>query len=173
MKQKVLGLIPEFTGKYYIHSTACVIGNVKCKGFFSAWPNAVLRADINRIIIGEYVNIQDNAVVHVSHKFGTIIADNVTIGHNAIVHACEIGENTLIGMGAIVLDGAVIGKNCIIGAGSLVGPGKHIPDNSLALGTPCRVLRAATDEDIAENLAIAKRYWELAIQYIKNGDIIG
>lgn len=171
MKQKVMGLMPELKGKYYIHTTACVIGSVFSKEFLSVWPNAIVRADINRIQIGTCVNIQDNAVVHVSHQYRTTIGNYVTIGHTAILHACEVGDNTLIGMGAIVMDGAIIGKNCIIGAGSIVTPDKRIPDNSFGVGAPFRVLRTTTEEEIKENIDRAERYWKLASEYIKSGDL--
>lgn len=171
MKQRIMGAMPEIKEKHYIHTTACVIGNVFCKGFLSVWPNAVLRADLNRIQIGAYVNIQDNAIVHVSRQYRTVIGDHVTIGHSAIVHACEIGDNTLIGMGAIIMDGAIIGKNCIVGAGSIVAPDKRIPDNSFAIGAPFRILRPLTQEEIDENIDTAERYWKNALEYIKSGDI--
>jgi carbonic anhydrase/acetyltransferase-like protein (isoleucine patch superfamily) len=171
VKQRIMGSMPEIKDKHYIHTTACVIGGVFCKGFLSVWPNAVLRADTNRIQIGSYVNIQDNAGVYVSRQYRTTIGNYVTVGHHAVLHACEIGDNTLIGMGAIIMDGAIVGKNCIIGAGALVLPDSRIPDNSLVIGSPHSILRNVTEEEIAENAATAERYWKLALEYIRTGDV--
>lgn len=163
--------MPDFKGKYYIHNTACVIGDVNCGKNLSVWPNAVVRGDTNRIDIGDNVNIQDNATLHVSAQYGLRIGSNVTVGHNAVVHACEIGDGTLVGTGAIILDGAIVGKDCIIGAGCLVPPNKRVPDNSVAVGSPFVIAREATPEEAQDNRQRAERYWELALNYIKTGDI--
>ena len=125
----------------YIAEGAKVVGNVEIGKNSSVWFNAVIRADSDNVKIGENSNVQDNAVVHTSKDFGVQIGDNVTIGHGAIVHGCTVEDNVLIGMGAIVLDGAVIEKNCIIGAGSLVTQAKVIPEGSLAFGNPAKVIR--------------------------------
>lgn len=132
----------------YIADGAKVVGDVEIGKNSSVWFNAVIRADSDNVKIGENSNVQDNAVVHTSKDFGVRIGDNVTIGHGAIVHGCTVEDNVLIGMGAIVLDGAVIEKNCIIGAGSLVTQTKVIPAGSLAFGNPIRVLRQLTDDEI-------------------------
>ena len=166
-----MGKMPDFKGKYYIHSTACVIGDVHCGKNLSVWPNAVIRGDINRVEIGENVNVQDNATLHVSLQYGLRVGSNVSVGHNAVLHACEIGDGTLVGSGAIVLDGSVIGKDCIIGAGCVVPPGKRIPDQSVAVGNPFEIIRQITPEEIEENRKRILRYWELAVEYIKSGDI--
>lgn len=132
----------------YIADGAKVVGDVEIGKNSSVWFNAVIRADSDNVKIGENSNVQDNAVVHTSKDFGVRIGDNVTIGHGAIVHGCTVEDNVLIGMGAIVLDGAVIEKNCIIGAGSLVTQAKVIPAGSLAFGNPIRVLRQLSDDEI-------------------------
>jgi carbonic anhydrase/acetyltransferase-like protein (isoleucine patch superfamily) len=171
MKQRIAGHMPEFDEKYYIHSTACVIGDVHCKKNLSVWPNAVIRGDNNRVEIGECVNIQDNAVVHPTSEYGVRIGNFVTVGHHAILHACEVHEGTLIGMGAIVMDGATIGKNCIIGAGTLIPPDRIIDDRSVVAGNPCQVIRKISDEELKDNLDTAERYWKLALEYIRSADI--
>ena len=125
----------------FIAPSADVIGNVTLADGVNIWFGAVLRGDDNAINIGENTNIQDNAVVHLDTEFPCTIGSHVTVGHKAIVHGCTIGDNTLIGMGAIILDGARIGRNCLIGAGALVGMNKDIPDNSMVLGVPGKVVR--------------------------------
>ena len=147
---------------YYIAEGAVVKGQVTMADGASVWYNATVRGDSEPIEIGRNSNIQDNAVVHVDLSHSVIIGDNVTIGHSAIVHGCTIGDNTLIGMGAIVLNGARIGKNCIIGAGALVTQGTDIPDGSLAVGSPAKVVRALTADEIEENHRNAMHYVEIA-----------
>lgn len=149
---------------YYIAEGAVVKGQVTMADGASVWYNATVRGegDSEPIEIGRNSNIQDNAVVHVDLSHSVRIGDNVTIGHSAIVHGCTIGDNTLIGMGAIVLNGARIGKNCIIGAGALVTQGTDIPDGSLAFGSPAKVIRALTADEIEENHRNAMHYVEIA-----------
>ena len=132
----------------FIVDGAKVIGNVEIGKNSSVWFNAVIRADSDKVSIGENSNVQDNAVIHTSEGFGVRIGDNVTIGHGAIVHGCTVENNVMIGMGAIVLNGAVIGENSIIGAGTLVTKGKIIPAGSLAFGNPVKVVRELTDDEI-------------------------
>jgi carbonic anhydrase/acetyltransferase-like protein (isoleucine patch superfamily) len=170
MKQRFKGMMPEFQGKYYIHSTACVIGNVNCKECVSVWPNAVIRGDLDRIDIGSYVNVQDNATLHVGTNQSLRIGSNVIIGHGAVVHACEIGDNTLVGVGAIILNGAVIGNNCIIGAGTLISHHKFIEDNSIVIGNPYVITRKVTAEEIEDIKQRAKHYWQMALDYIKSAE---
>ena len=131
----------------------------------SVWYNAVIRADKAAIEIGDNVNIQDNCVVHVDEGHAVCIGNNVTVGHSAIVHGCSIGENSLVGMGAIIMNDAVIGKNCIIGAGSLVTKGVVIPDNSLAFGRPAKIVRQVTEEEIESNRYDAQFYIREAEEY--------
>jgi carbonic anhydrase/acetyltransferase-like protein (isoleucine patch superfamily) len=128
----------------------------------SVWYNAVVRGDINRIVVGHHTNIQDNAVLHLADDFACIVGNWVTIGHGAIVHACKVGDEVLVGMGAVILDGAVIGKQSIIGAKALVKQGMKIPPGSLVLGAPARVVRKLTKQERA-------RLKRLAEHYVDNG----
>ena len=132
----------------------------------SVWYNAVIRADKASVVIGDNVNIQDNCVVHVDAGHAVHIADHVTIGHSAIIHGCRIGENSLVGMGAIIMNDAVIGKNCIIAAGALVPQGVVIPDGSLVMGSPGKVRRSLTEEEIRNNLHNALHYVEMSREYM-------
>ncbi|SFQ46637.1 Carbonic anhydrase or acetyltransferase, isoleucine patch superfamily [Lachnospiraceae bacterium XBB1006] len=141
----------------FIASGAKIIGDVTIHEMASVWFNAVIRADEYPITIGKNSNVQDNAVLHVGGGFSCTIGDNVSIGHGAIVHGCEVGDGTLIGMGATVLNGAKIGKNCIIGAGALVTENKVIPDGSVVVGVPGKIVRQMTEEDLKsrrENVAV-------------------
>ena len=125
------------------------------------WFNAVLRGDEGDIVVGEDTNIQDGAVLHV----GSVVGRGCTLGHGAIVHGCTIGDNTLIGMGAIVLNGAKIGSNCIVGAGALVTGKLDAPDGSMILGSPAKVVRPLTEEEIEANRESARLYLGFAEQY--------
>lgn len=124
----------------------------------SVWYNAVIRGDEEPITVGENTNIQDNAVLHTTEGTPLVVGSGVTVGHSAILHSCTVGDNTLIGMGAIVLDGAVVGSNCIVGAGALVTGGTVIPDGSMAFGSPARVVRPLREDEIAHNRANATAY---------------
>src|SRR2546426_9836129 len=128
----------------YIAEGAVVVGDVTIGDHSSVWYNAVLRGDINRLVVGHHTNIQDNAVVHLADDYPCLVGNYVTVGHSAIVHACTIGDEVLIGMGAIILDGAVIGERSLIGANALVTQGKRIPPESLVLGSPAKVVRTLT-----------------------------
>lgn len=145
----------------FVAETANVIGEVTLGSGSSIWYSSVVRGDMNYVKIGKKTNIQDNATIHVDTNFPCIIGNYVTIGHNAVVHGCEIGNNTLIGMGAIILDGAIIGENCIIGAGSLITEGAVIPSNSLVIGSPGKVRRKITEEEIKTIKQNAIRYEKL------------
>jgi carbonic anhydrase/acetyltransferase-like protein (isoleucine patch superfamily) len=140
-------------GSCWVAETAVVIGKVRIKAGVSVWFGAVLRGDNEWIEIGERSNIQDNCTLHTDPGFPLTVGEGCTIGHNAILHGCSIGNNTLVGMGAILLNGAQIGSNCIIGAGALVGEKKTVPDNTLVVGSPARKLR---DNDEAAVKLIAK-----------------
>ena len=135
----------------------------------SVWYNAVLRGDEGGIRIGERTNVQDNTVIHAGRGFPVVIGDDVTIGHSAIVHGCTVGDCTLIGMGAVVMNGAVIGSHCLIGAGSLVIGGTVIPDGSLVMGRPAKVVRQVTEEQIKFIQENADHYVRLSAQYIADG----
>lgn len=151
----------------FIAEGAKVIGNVEIGEGSSVWFNAVIRADSDKVKIGNNSNVQDNAVIHTSEGFGVSIGDNVTIGHGAIVHGCTIKDNVMIGMGAIVLNGAIIEENSIIGAGTLVTQGKIIPAGSLAFGNPVKIVRQLTGEEIQSILDNANSYVNEAREYNK------
>ena len=142
----------------FIAPGAVVRGKVTIGENSGIWYNAVVRGDRDTIVIGKESNIQDNAVVHLGSGYPVEIGDHVTIGHGAIVHGCKIGDNTMIGMGAILMNGCKIGKNCIIGAGALVTQNVVIPDNSLVIGNPGKVKRAVTEEEVLRNLENAQIY---------------
>ena len=152
----------------FIADGAKVIGDVEIGANSSVWFNAVIRADSDKVSIGENSNVQDNAVIHTSEGFGVQIGDNVTIGHGAIVHGCTVENNVMIGMGAIVLNGAVIGENSIIGAGALVTQGKIIPAGSLAFGNHVKVVRELTDDEIKSITDNANSYVKEANEYKKH-----
>lgn len=135
----------------YIAPGAIVIGDVTIGKDCSIWFHSTVRADREPIVIGDRSNVQDNAVLHVEDGFPVVIGRDVVIGHGAIIHGCEIEDGTMVGMGAIVLNGAKIGKHCIIGAGALVTQNSIIPDNSLVLGSPGKVKREVTEEEIKEH----------------------
>ncbi|NLJ40961.1 MAG: gamma carbonic anhydrase family protein [Clostridiales bacterium] len=158
---------PNIHESCFVAENAILIGRVTLNKNASIWYGAVLRGDDNYISIGESTNIQDNCTLHIADNFPTIIGDFVTIGHGAIVHACKVGDNVLIGMGAIVLDGAEIGDNVIIAAGSLVPPGKKIPSNTLVMGSPAKVTRDLTEKDISNIRNSALYYVALAEDYKK------
>lgn len=147
--------------KILIAPGAHVLGDVHLGENVGIWYNAVIRGDTNSITIGDNSNVQDNTTVHTDSDYKVHVGKGVTIGHNAIVHGCTIGDNTVIGMGSIILSGAVIGDNCIIGAGSLVTGKMRIPNNSLAFGNPAKVIRAVTPEEIKANHENAAHYVQL------------
>ena len=152
---------PKLGKGVYIARGAAVLGDVTIGDYSSVWYNAVLRGDINRIVVGHHSNVQDNAVLHLADDFPCIVGNYVTIGHSAVVHACRVGDEVLIGMGAIILDGAVIGKQSVIGAKALVTQGAKIPPGSLVLGAPAKVARRLTREERA-----GVKYW--ATKYVEN-----
>lgn len=152
---------PLLDPETFIAQGAAVIGRVVLKKGASVWFNAVLRADIADIVIGEYSNVQDNSVIHVDYDVPALVGNYVTIGHGAILHACKIGNNTLIGMGAVILDRAIIGNNCLVAAGSLVPPGKTFPDSSLILGNPATVVRTLTEAEKDQIVKNAHNYYDL------------
>lgn len=135
------GKTPNLHEKSYVAKGAVVVGDVTLGEYGSIWHNASLRGDVDKITIGRYTNIQDNAVVHVSDELPAIIGDYVTVGHSAIVHACTVEDHCLIGMGSVVLDGAVIGRGSIIAAGAVVAPRTVIPPFSMVVGVPGKVIK--------------------------------
>ena len=156
--EKYLSQLPIIGEGVYIAKSAVVFGAVTLGKQSSIWYNAVLRGDIHEIVVGEGSNIQDNAVLHIADDFGCYIGNYVTVGHSAVVHACRVGDETLVGMGATILDGAVVGNQCIIGANALVKQGQKIPDGSMAVGSPARVIRKLSDEDRAGLKSWATKY---------------
>lgn len=165
------GKTPRIGSRVYLAPTATVIGDVHLADDVSVWFGAVVRGDGGqRIRVGARSNIQDLVVVHVTGDgHGTVIGEDVTIGHRAIVHACTVEDRCLIGMGAIVLDGAVIGAESIVGAGAVVPQGVHVPPRSLVLGTPARVRRALDDDDVAHILSFTKAYLDSKARYLDAG----
>ena len=149
---------PEIGENVFIAPRAAVIGDVTLGEESSVWYHSTVRGDDDAITIGRCTNIQDNAVLHVDRGIPMAIGDGSSIGHGAILHGCQIGNNTLIGMGAIVLNGAKIGNDCIIGAGTLITQNKEIPDRSLVLGSPGKVVRSLTEEEVEENRKNAQAY---------------
>lgn len=149
----------------FIAEGAIVRGNVILNDYANVWFNAVVRADADSITIGKNTNVQDNCVLHVDINTPLHIGENVTIGHGAIIHGCTIGNNSLIGMGAIILNNAVIGNNCIVGAGALVTQNTVIPDNSLVIGNPAKIKRTVTEQEIDDITHNAMHYVNEASQY--------
>lgn len=143
---------------HWVAPTATLIGRVTLRSEASVWWGAVLRGDNERITIGRGSNVQDNAVLHTDMGFPLEIGEGVTVGHQAMLHGCTIGENTLIGIGAVVLNGARIGRNCLIGAMAFIGEGKVIPDHSLVKGMPGRVVGEVSPEQVAQMRAGAEAY---------------
>ncbi len=153
---------PQIHETAYIAEGAQVIGDVILKADSSIWYNTICRADINRIVIGERTNIQDNSVIHLENDQGVLVENDVTVGHNAIIHGCSIADGALIGMGAIIMNGAVIGKGAVIGAGAVVKEDMVIPDFSLVVGVPGKIVKTLSPETYNENVKWAAKYVKLA-----------
>ena len=149
---------PDIHPSAFVAPGAVVRGDVHLAENSSVFYNAVLRGDRAPIFIGAGTNIQDGCVVHVEYDLPAVVGRDVTVGHGAILHGCTIGDNSLIGMGAVVLNGAQIGKNCIIGASALVTQGMQVPDGSMLLGVPAKVRRPLTEEEIESNRRAAEEY---------------
>ncbi len=166
--------LPTLGQRVYIDPAAVVIGDVVLGDDVSVWPATVIRGDVNFIRIGDRTNLQDGTVIHVSHDgphaklggFATRIGSDVTIGHKAIIHACTIEDAVLIGMGAIVLDGAVVKKHGFVGAGALVPPGKVVGEAEMWLGNPARFARKLKDSEIEALYYSAQHYVRLKDQYL-------
>jgi gamma-carbonic anhydrase len=171
--EKHLRTQPSLGKGVYIVRQAVVIGDVTLGDFSSVWYHAVLRGDINRIVVGHHSNIQDNAVLHLADDFPCIIGNYVTIGHSAIVHACTVGDECLIGMGCTILDGAVIGEQSIVGANALVTQGTQVPPGSLMLGSPAKVVRSLSADQRASLKSWAQKYVDNAAFCLRNGINVG
>jgi carbonic anhydrase/acetyltransferase-like protein (isoleucine patch superfamily) len=160
------GAAPMIDPTVFVAASAVVIGDVVIGAEASLWFHTVVRGDVGQIRIGARTNLQDHVTLHVvGGKFGTTVGDDVTVGHGAIVHGCALGNRVLIGMGAIVLDGAEIGDDCLVGAGALVTPGTKIPPGRLVLGNPARVVRALSDEERVALVESAANYVGYAAEY--------
>lgn len=170
MIQAINGIDPAKDAGAYVHSAAVVIGDVTLHKQASVWPCAVVRGDLAHIEIGERTSIQDGCLLHTTH-LPLVIGNDVTVGHGAILHSCEIGDKTLVGMGAIILDAAKIGENCIVGAGTVIPPGKVIPPDSVVMGNPYRIVRNVTEEDMRINAEGVAHYVQQIKNYIRTGII--
>lgn len=164
------GVTPQIDPSAYVQQSAHIIGDVQIGPESSVWFNAVVRGDVCHVRIGARVNIQDNATIHVfSGGIPTLLGNGVSIAHNVVVHACTIRDFTLVGMGAIVLDGAEIGEECLIGAGAVVAPRSQIPSRSLVLGSPAKVVRPLTPAEIERLHRSAENYVRFAQEYVEQG----
>lgn len=162
------GIVPEIGAETWIADSAQVIGRIRLRQGANIWFGAVLRGDNELIDIGEGSNVQENAVLHTDMGYPLMVGANCTIGHKAILHGCQIGDGSLIGMGATVLNGAVIGKGCLIGAGALISEGKVIPDGSLVMGMPGKVVRAL-DQDAQLRLLQSAAGYRANARRFRNG----
>jgi len=159
---------PEFVGDgQFVADNATLIGRVRLRRNASVWFNCVLRGDVEWIDVGEGSNVQDGCVLHTDPGYPLSIGKGVTVGHKAMLHGCTVGENVLIGIGSIILNGAIIGRDSIVGANSLVTEKKAFPDASLILGSPAKVVRPLTAEEIAANAASAEHYVANAARYCR------
>ncbi|MDU2291826.1 MAG: gamma carbonic anhydrase family protein [Clostridium celatum] len=161
------GVTPKIDENTYISESVDIIGKVEILENANIWFGTRLRGDMNNIVIGRNTNIQENSVVHVDSKSPCIIGNNVTIGHGAIIHGCNIADNVLVGMGSIILNNAKIGNNTIIGAGSLITQGKEFPEGVLILGNPAKVVRKLTQAEIESIQCSADNYVRLSKKYKK------
>jgi carbonic anhydrase/acetyltransferase-like protein (isoleucine patch superfamily) len=164
---------PEIDPSAYITESAKVIGRVRIEARASIWFDATIRGDNELITIGENSNVQEGCVLHTDPGFALDVGKNVTIGHQAMLHGCTIGDGSLIGIQAIVLNGAKIGRNCLVGAGALVTEGKQFPDNALIVGAPAKVIRTLNEDDIARLRRNTDNYVERAQSYKQNLKRIG
>lgn len=162
MIKGIEGINPVINKSCFIAENAVVVGDVTIDEGTNVWYGTVIRSDMDTTIIGKNTNIQENTTVHNDFNNSTIIGDNVTIGHNCVIHGCEIGNNVLIGMGSIVLNGAKIGENTIIGAGSLVTQNKEFPSGVLCMGSPAKIIRELTEDEIKSIEESAIHYVELS-----------
>lgn len=165
MKLQFNGVAPSINENAYVSESVDIIGDVKVEENVSIWFGARLRADMNKIVIGANSNIQENAVVHVDIESPVIIGENVTIGHSAIIHGCNISNNVLVGMGSIILNNAKISKNSIVGAVALVTQGKEFEEGVLILGNPAKAVRKLSEEEIKSIKRSADNYVALSKKY--------
>ena len=159
---------PQSSGENWVAPNATIIGDVTLEKNSSIWFNAVLRGDIENIFIGEGSNVQDGSVLHTDPGYPLKVGKNVTIGHLVMLHGCTIGDNSLIGIGAVILNNAKVGNNCIIGAKTLIAENKEIPDDSLVVGSPGRVLRKVTEDEKKAVLENTRHYQDNWKRYSKS-----
>ena len=159
---------PMFKGDYWVADNAVLLGKVLLEDEASVWFNAVLRGDNELITVGKGSNVQDGAVLHTDPGVPLILGKDVTIGHQAMLHGCIIGDNSLVGINAVILNGAKIGKNCLIGANALIPEGKEIPDGSLIMGSPGKVVRALSDDAI-KGLTLSARGYVMNYKRFREG----
>ena len=159
---------PQSSGENWVAPNATIIGDVTLEKNSSIWFNAVLRGDIENILIGEGSNVQDGSVLHTDPGYPLKVGKNVTIGHLVMLHGCTIGDNSLIGIGAVILNNAKIGNNCIIGAKTLIAENKEIPDDSLVVGSPGRIIRKVTEDEKEAVLENTKHYQDNWKKYSKS-----
>ena len=156
---------PQIHDSAFVAAEATLIGKVVLKDGASVWPGAVIRGDNETITVGAGSNVQEGAVLHTDPGFPLDVGEHVTIGHQAMLHGCTIGDGALIGIQAVVLNGAVIGRDCLVGAGALVTEGKVFPERSLIIGSPAKAVRTLSDDDVAKLRHNAQVYTERAAHY--------
>jgi carbonic anhydrase/acetyltransferase-like protein (isoleucine patch superfamily) len=156
---------PEIDASAFVAETATVIGKVTLHANATVWFGTTIRGDNERITIGENSNVQENSVLHTDMGFPMTLGKNVTVGHQAMLHGCTIGDGSLVGIQAVILNGAKIGKGCLVGAGALVTEGKEFPDNQLIIGSPAKAVRTLTEEDVAKLRGAADGYVQRGRQY--------
>ena len=168
------GILPKFGARVYVDESAAIIGDVQIGDDTSIWPMCSVRGDVNFIRVGARTNIQDNSVLHGTHRYpelpegwSCVVGDDVTIGHQCVIHSCTVGNRCLIGMGSIILDGAVLHDGVLLGAGSLVTEGKELEGGYLWLGRPAKKVRALTEQEMAWFKYSAKHYVKLKDDYLK------
>ena len=159
------GIAPRIDGSAWVADSAQVMGNVELAEGASIWFGAIVRGDTEEIRVGRNSNVQDGSVLHTDHEKPLTIGDDVTVGHKVMLHGCTIGDGSLIGIGAVVLNGAKIGKGCLVGAGSLVTEGKEFPDGSMIVGSPARVVKQLTPEQLGKLRLSALHYVENAQRF--------
>lgn len=167
------GKAPELRPGAWVSDSAQVIGDVELGQDASVWFGAVIRGDSEAIRIGRNTNIQDLSVLHADQGVPLVIGDNVSVGHQAMLHGCTVGDGSLVGIQAVILNGARIGRNCIVGAGSVVTENKEFPDRSMIMGTPARVVRTLDDAQVATLAHIVQHYVENACRFGRSLKKIG
>lgn len=170
MIASVFGKTPRIAATAWVAPSADVMGDVTLGDHVSVWFGAVLRGDVHNIVIGEYTNVQDGTVIHVTQGgCNTVIGKRVTIGHKALIHACSIGDDCLIGMGSILLDGVEVGSGSVVAAGALLTPGKKFPPNSMIMGHPAKAVREITAKERAEMIDQGWKNYHSYIERFRDG----